>query len=148
MENLQTPFNYQEFTELNMKRAKDAFEFDRRDFKYFVIALTEEIGEVAGVLKKLERGFNDRELHKMKEKYLDMYAKGLVEEVPSKDELEAQWLFNKKKQLGEELADVFTYLNLFASKANIDLLAEVEKKFNKVSEEMNLPKEYFLTKNP
>ncbi len=42
-------------------------------------------------------------------------------------------------EIGEECADVFLYLLLFAQRAGIDLEAETVRKFNLVSEQMGFP---------
>jgi NTP pyrophosphatase (non-canonical NTP hydrolase) len=41
--------------------------------------------------------------------------------------------------LAEELADVYTYLDLLATKADIDLPAAIVAKFNKVSRRQGFP---------
>lgn len=41
--------------------------------------------------------------------------------------------------LGEELADVFLYLDLLAGYYGVDLPAAIVKKFNKVSEKQGFP---------
>ncbi len=78
-------------------------------------AMCGEAGEVANVVKKLRR-----------------YECGLKGELdPPEDELRAM--------LADELADVFCYLDLLASKAGVDLAAAVRRKFNAVSERHGFP---------
>jgi NTP pyrophosphatase (non-canonical NTP hydrolase) len=41
------------------------------------------------------------------------------------------------KQIGEEIADTITYLDLLAARLGLDLSFEVQSKFNQVSSRMN-----------
>ncbi len=78
-------------------------------------AMCGEAGEVANVVKKLRR-----------------YECGLRGQLdPTEPELRAA--------LAEELADVFLYLDLLATKAGVDLPTAIVAKFNKVSVRQGFP---------
>lgn len=78
-------------------------------------AMAGEAGEACNVVKKLRR-----------------YECGLRGELdPSPVEL--------MEALADELADVFCYLDLLASKYDIDLAAAIVDKFNRVSERQGFP---------
>ena len=77
----------------------------------WMVALAGEVGEAANIIKKLNR-FRDG--------------------IPGNTET-VQVLTSK---LGEELADVYTYLDLLCQSQGIDLRKEVESKFEKVSKKM------------
>jgi NTP pyrophosphatase (non-canonical NTP hydrolase) len=79
-------------------------------------AMCGEAGEAANVVKKLRR-------------YETLLAGGPDD--PSPDEL--------REMLADELADVFCYLDLLATKAGIDLAAAIISKFNRVSERQSFP---------
>lgn len=78
-------------------------------------AMCGEAGEAANVVKKLRR-----------------YEDGLKGELdPTEDEL--------RVMLADELADVYCYLDLLATKAGVDLPAAICAKFNQVSERQGFP---------
>jgi NTP pyrophosphatase (non-canonical NTP hydrolase) len=78
-------------------------------------AMAGEAGEACNIVKKIRR-----------------WQCGLKGELdPPLDKL--------NHKLAEELADVFLYLDLLATKANIDLPAAIVAKFNKVSERQGFP---------
>lgn len=148
----------QKFSELNLRRCDDPNAFNCQDKSnlYWVTALTEELGEVAGVVKKIQRGFNKRELLKMqnawaknqpvkKELQMMMPEIEAQDSMPSDQEFQIEWHKKMKKKLTEELADINTYLDLMASKNEIDLEDATIRKFNKVSIEMGLDEQYIIS---
>ena len=79
-------------------------------------ALAGEMGEAGNVIKKLNR---------------------LRDALPgNKNDLDEN---NLTRMLGEELADVYLYLDLLAQRAGLDLGAEVRAKFNRKSAELQFP---------
>lgn len=122
------------FSGLNFKRAKEIFKVSDKGPEYFALSLAEEVGEVCGALKKLQRGFNPREESKQRAKY----EKYMFENSEAGDCLtpEEFWLARAKSNVAKELADVLIYLDLMASHSGIDLDEAVVSKFNSVSEEM------------
>jgi NTP pyrophosphatase (non-canonical NTP hydrolase) len=80
----------------------------------YAIGLSEEVGEVCGILKRLKR---------LKT------AKKAVHKKKSEQEL--------MMELGKEIADVQCYLALLATRAGFCLETEVINKFNEVSERVN-----------
>jgi NTP pyrophosphatase (non-canonical NTP hydrolase) len=130
-----------EFSTINMARCIGPFNCGQKDNLYWITAMAEELGEIAGAVKKLERGFNERELLKMQEKWKKKHnwEEGSHLEIPDREIFQAQWFIERTKAMGSEAADLFGYLNLFCSKNNIDLFQAVKEKFNQVSVEMNCP---------
>lgn len=104
---------------------------------YMLLCMQEELGEIAGAFKKLKRGFNQRELKKIRDKW----AKNAQDEddVPTDEVFKMIWITNKMKDMFSECADFLIYFDLFLTRNNIDIHAIVKEKFNKVSEEMNCP---------
>ena len=150
-----SPMNLEEFSEINIQRCDDptAFNCGKQPMTYFSTALAEEVGEVAGIIKKLARGFNSREFFKLKEKIIASPQKygfpNRVEaealDVGSTDDvnkLRDIWADGMWGKLAEECADVFTYLDLICSRNDIDLMEAVRNKFNKVSKEMGIIDKY------
>lgn len=132
-------FSLKQFSNLNLERCDGPFECKDKEFTYWVIALSEEVGELAGAVKKLMRGFNKREKLKM----VNRFKKDFPDDpVPSDDTLSTLWYTVKLKAISEESADIFIYLDLLAQKYNFSLWANVKDKFNSVSEEMGLGEEY------
>ena len=78
-------------------------------------AMCGEAGEAANVVKKIRR--HEDNLHGVGD--------------PTEPEL--------RKMLAHELADVFLYLDLVATKAGIDLPAAIVEKFNIVSDRQGFP---------
>ena len=78
-------------------------------------AMCGEAGEAANVVKKLRR-----------------VEDGLVGRLDAPE-------MELRVMLGEELADVFLYLDLLATKAGLDLPAAIVRKFNMVSERQDFP---------
>lgn len=142
-------FDLEQFSDINIQRCDSplAFNMSGGRLTYFAAGLAEEAGEVAGILKKLERGFNNRELKKTQDKFLKKAMKKNPhlhqEQIENKmrdissEGWEGIWRIDLKRKLVKEMADVFTYLDLIATKAgNLDLFAGVKDKFNEVSTEM------------
>ena len=142
-------FSLQEFSNLNLSRCDNplAFNCANQPLLYWSTAIAEEAGEICGAVKNLARGFNQRELAKMKKKWLKNHELATKEELPSDQELEAMWLDEKEDALIKEAADVFIYLDLLAQKSNKSLWGAIQAKFNEVSREMGLDNEYILYSN-
>jgi NTP pyrophosphatase (non-canonical NTP hydrolase) len=141
MINTQEPFfNFGELSRINWARctSSEGFNYNPdsvQEFNAFmVIAMAEEMGEIAGAWKKLMRGFNKRELAKMKKKHLKANPGDL--NMPTDDELKAKWHEQKFNDLKDESSDLFTYLDLFLTRNGIDIKRAVTRKFNEVSNEM------------
>lgn len=151
---------YATFLKANLARCNGPFQCANKPNLYWAAAIAEEAGEVAGVIKKLDRGMTIRDFEKTKNKILSEMGKphfSLPEDLsdikitsakyePSPEDdarattfIHSYWLYTKKKDLKDELADVFIYLHLAAQKNNIDLLSAVKDKFNQVSKEMGCP---------
>lgn len=141
--------DYKSFSELNLARCESPDGYNLKDMNplFFTTALAEEVGEVCGVIKKLERGFNARErLKVIKTLSLGMNENDVFQ-IPSDYVLESIWKNKLLLKLEEEMADVFTYFDLFASKMGINWKEAVYKKFDKCTEEMNLPIKYLTNSN-
>jgi NTP pyrophosphatase (non-canonical NTP hydrolase) len=80
----------------------------------WAVALAGEAGELCNVVKKLNR-----------------VRDSLVGNKETPEELQAA--------LGEEIADVYIYLDLFARRAGLNLEDVIRKKFNAVSERNGFP---------
>lgn len=134
------------FSELNEQRANRLFKVGDKGNLYWATALAEEVGEIAGAIKKLERGFNRREFKKMQDKMIKKLKMPinivsiLDFDIPE-DFFKVQefWVKEKKKDIGKEIADVLTYLDLLATKNGINMWEELKEKFNEVSDEMECP---------
>ena len=48
-----------EFSAINMARCIGPFNCGEKDNLYWITAMAEELGEIAGAVKKLESGFNE-----------------------------------------------------------------------------------------
>lgn len=131
--------NMDEFERVNLQRCDGPFNCGTKTNLYWGVALAEEVGELAGAIKKLDRGFNKRELAKMRKKY-----DGKPEDMPTDEEFQRAWYFDKMKSIGHEAADIFICLNLLCQKNKLNLSTMVVQKFNLVSKEMELGPEYFL----
>jgi NTP pyrophosphatase (non-canonical NTP hydrolase) len=123
----------QQFTEANKKRACEAFDTQDNDNLYWVTALAEEVGEVAGKVKKMKRGFTKRDEKKITKDYEAFKENNPETEVT----MEQYFLAKLKSKLADEMADVFIYLDLMASHNDIDLSQAVTSKFNEVSKAMD-----------
>lgn len=142
-------FSLSQFSKLNLKRCDDKEAFDAEDKgpEYWAMSIAEEAGEVNGAFKKLMRGFNKRELIKMKEKWARSQEKFMGDqfdegEMPGDYWFETQWYMQKNKAIMDECADIFIYLDLISQKLNRNLWDAVHQKFNKVSYEMGLDHTY------
>lgn len=155
-------FNLEEFSSLNLARCNDPKVFNcmNQPKLYFSTALAEEVGEVAGVIKKMARGFNQREFLKLKAKIIKKpkdfkdNPKYFIpvdnpEDLDYGNEIHIEalyhiWAVEMGKKLSEECADVFTYLDLLCSQNGINLWEAVARKFNQVSEQMGCSDEYLI----
>lgn len=114
-----TDLNIAEFTKINVTRAErwhPGFPHDGRwNGADWSNAMCGEAGEAANVVKKLRR--------------LDEFLVNTGD--PDQDSL--------IRALGDEIADVFTYLNLLAVYYGIDMASVIKTKFNIVSERHGFP---------
>ena len=97
------------FSQVNWCRCKnwhDPMEWSMDDW---AVAMAGEAGELCNVVKKLTRA-----------------DQGIAGNKETRAEL--------LQQFGEEIADVYTYLDLLAQRQGLDMQDLVVKKFNKVSE--------------
>lgn len=132
----------QKFSKVNWDRNEALFNGATLEDIYFTTAIAEEVGEVCGIIKKLKRGFNERELLKCRNKYLALNPGIKSQDIPGADYFRSEWYKNQSHNLAGEVADVFVYLNLLAYKNGINLMAAVEEKFNQVTLEMKPHKEH------
>lgn len=136
-------FDLEEFSRVNIARCDnpDGFNVADKAPTYFGSGIMEEAGEVGGILKKLERGFNLRELSKLKEKRIKAWEKSYPNSPHAFEELsytewEDMWKRNRQSELALELADLFTMMDIVCTKYDINLFGAVKGKFNHVSEQM------------
>lgn len=130
------------FSALNWMRNVTLFKQGDAKNEYWITAMTEELGEIAGAVKKFERGFNEREHLKMIRDWksnLEMYDDFDPDSQPTVEEFYEVWAKKQKDNLAKEAADIFIYLDLFCTKNNINLWEAIKSKFNQVSDEMNCP---------
>lgn len=150
-------FNLAHFGKMNIERCDGPFNCKDQPHSYWPLALSEEVGEVAGAMKKLMRGFNPREYYKMKKKWANEHlpmgnmtgmTKGDLEEagMPTYAQFETIWFMEKTRAIAHEAADVFIYLDLMAQKLGFSLWQAVQEKFDSVSDEMECP-EYKIKPN-
>ena len=148
------------FSLVNADRAfsTDGFNIPQPHDLYLAVAICEEAGEVAGVIKKLRRGFNGREAKKM----LKIFRKEWEEtcqkhgedmgdvQYPSwnMQQLEARWNLMMRQKLASELADLYTYMDLMVTSANINLPQAIIEKFNLVNTEMGFDENRFSLLEP
>ncbi len=132
------------FSEVNLSRCNspEGFNMIEKDILYFSVAIAEECGEFAGVIKKLDRGFNNREHLKMQKEWKNLMQDKPEEIMPTYEEFEFHWVRKMRKKAADELADIFTYVDLTAGRLGLDLNKAVMEKFNKVSEEMKFPEQF------
>jgi CYTH domain-containing protein len=103
--------------------------------------MTQELGEISAIITKLQRGFNKREQLKAKKAFIKECS---PENAPLEDEidmgmLEAWWEKKLRAKLAPEIADLFTYLDLFATRQNVVLPVAIANKFNEISKQMECP---------
>lgn len=154
------------FSKINYERciSNEGFNFNPEKLNEFnsfmLIALTEELGEMAGAMKKLLRPFNKRDFNKTLNKMIvkeslpgKVNEKGeLVDntrllELESYDwnnlelraEVEAFYYKKQLKAFIEESADFLIYYDMMLTHNGIDIHEAVKEKFNKVSKEMGCP---------
>lgn len=153
------------FSEINLKRCNDPKAFNCGDKKpeYFLLALMEELGEIVGAFKKLNRGYNSREdkkiikhLNKELDNFKENPPKNIDERVwfttighllESIEARKSYWIDLNLQKLSFEAADVAIYLNLFCQKSQINLSQSILSKFNKVSMESEFSDKYILPNN-
>lgn len=99
---------------------------------YFLPRLMEELGELAGCINKLQRGFNEREKNKLIAKWDKLFPEG-PPPVATEAEFEGIWKNEQYQKTGTEIADLFIHLILLAESMGIDLLAVAILKFNHVN---------------
>ena len=126
----------EQFMEVNWKRNIEVFKTPDKTNLYWITALVEELGEIAGPVKKLERGFNPRELLKMQRNWNKVFGADDSAVPPSDIEFEAMWEDKHKKALAGEMAGLFIYLALMAKANDINLWEAVIHEFNLVTQEM------------
>jgi len=104
-----------EFSERNRRRCESPYGFNHKLNSWsssdWMVAIVGELGEAANILKKLNR-----------------VRDGIPGNKESPEELQLA--------LREELADVYTYLDLFCQSEGINLESYVSIKFDKVSEKI------------
>jgi NTP pyrophosphatase (non-canonical NTP hydrolase) len=134
------PINNRVFSEINWARciSEKGFNDPSPDPVYLALCICEEAGEVAGAVKKLKRGFNKREQAKAKRAFIKECG---PENAPLEDEIDLDqlkywWEKKVRAKIGKEIADLFTYMDLFATRQNIDIPVVVVNKFNEVNQEM------------
>jgi NTP pyrophosphatase (non-canonical NTP hydrolase) len=104
----------QRLRELNVERSEDKFfPLERWNVLEWAGAAAGEMGEAANVAKKINRA----------------ETMGLSPD--------PYW----QQQLGDEIADVVTYLDLLCARQGIDLQAAIARKFNIVSERVGYDRE-------
>lgn len=91
------------FSEINRKRCLEDFRKPTtRPIPFFALAISGEAGELANIIKKVERGDYS---------YDDV-----------------------RPEIGKEIADIFTYLDLLCEEMGLDFSEVIQKKFDEVSE--------------
>ena len=119
------PFDMRAFSRRNRKRSHSENGFNHPlhlwSLSEWMTAILSEVGEAAHVLKTLHRRRD---------------AVNLAMEGGGRRETRYPTTAEIRKQLEEEIADIFIYLDLFAQAANIDLATAVENKFQKTSEKI------------
>ena len=130
MENENIQVIHPAFTAKNWDRNVTVFNGALNSNLYWITALSGELGEAAEIVKKLDRGFNARDLDKAKKKFSRINPGA---DLPDDDQLQKLWTETKKNGLASELADIFTYLDLFATANGINLSEAINNKFNEVN---------------
>lgn len=140
------------FTTANWQRNVQVFKQETASNVYWATAMAEEVGEVAGIVKKLYRGFNIREFKKLSTKLkqtpisiLEKLYPNLIKDIHNLDYIlhgrimEQIWTETLRSKLAKELADVVTYADLMATRNQVSLGEAMVEKFNEVSDEMESP---------
>lgn len=113
---------FQEVTDANVARCNRWHDNGIEDWtpERWMTATAGELGEAANALKKLFR---------------------IDDNIASINEVDRHYTTRQQaiEKIGEEVADTFIYLNLFACRLGLDLAAEVVKKFNATSERYGFP---------
>lgn len=130
-------FDIAHFSETNWLRNVNVFNQATAGSLYWATCIAEEAGEVCGAIKKLERGFNQREYLKTIGKTMENFVP--TDSNPDWNTTKKVWEEKLKEKVGQEMADVFTYLELAATAMGIPLWKFVKQKFNQVSAEMGAP---------
>jgi NTP pyrophosphatase (non-canonical NTP hydrolase) len=134
---------FEKFSRVNWARcvSPQGFNEPSPDPMYLLTGITEELGEICGIIKKLQRGFNKREQKKTLKKFIQQWENDIPGHRPPSHEidpivLEGFWYKSLKAKLGPEVADVFGYLDLFAQRMNINIPIALMNKFNEVNGDM------------
>lgn len=106
----------QDFSYVNLQRCNTWHKLSDWSLDQWATAVTGEWGETCNKIKKLNR-----------------LRGGIQQNAVLSTEAEL------RAQIGEEIADTFTYLDLLAQRAGLDLQTIVIDKFNKVSKREGLP---------
>lgn len=110
MSKLMSDLTFDYVSEMNWRRAKHWHGDKQWSLSDWAVALAGETGELCNIVKKLNR---------------------IRDELPgNKKGVTAETL---KTDLLGEIADIYLYLDLFASAAHLDLAAAIKIKFNEVS---------------
>lgn len=157
-------YNLEDLSRLSLCRNNDpmGFNCETKPLSHYLGKLMEELGEVAGAISKIERGWNPREKRKLVQKLRDKWNEkhpGMNHEfieAPER-ELEKIWLQDKMMAFKEECADVFIVMDLLITRTiqtyndtaedlffTQDLFNMVKYKFNKVSKELNPQTTYIV----
>lgn len=143
------------FSLVNAARAfsTDGFNIPQPHDLYLACAICEEAGEVAGVIKKMRRGFNGREAKKMlkivrKEWEETCHKHGedmgdIQYPAYSMQQLEERWKVYMREKLADELADLYIYMDLLTTCAKINLPKAIIDKFNLATKEMGFDETQF-----
>lgn len=116
--------NFKEFSELNLKRTNVLFNqpVEAWSLSEWAVALTEEVGEACGEIKRMNRVRDNVTV--------------------AKHENNTEQL---KLNLSNELGDVYAYLDLLAQAAGLDLFDDcIKPKFNSVSQRFPNGEEFII----
>ena len=104
---------FKDFSKTNLNRCVNGFRHELKDWSLsdWFTATTGELGEAANIAKKLNR---------------------VRDGIPGNSETPKQL----RKELADELADTFIYLDLLAQSQGIDLGDAVTSKFNRTSDKI------------
>lgn len=154
-----------QFQAVNLHRSDTVFNCAGKSNLYWAVAIAEEAGEVAGVIKKSDRGMNEREFNKTRERLLrDLQGISMMDApIPLVEDLSINqiksakflprpeeptkathfiidyWKAAERAKLSSELADLYIYMDILCQKNGINLEEAVKSKFNQVSLEMGYP---------
>ena len=111
----------EELKKVNEQRCLEGYgmKLDDWSLSQWSNAVAGETGELCNIIKKVERG----DFHKRKENQSDN---------PEFNNAYASAQY--REEIGKEAADIVIYLDLLCKRENLDLGAEIVKKFNEVSD--------------